>query len=56
MISVHERPLFDYLALELSSAFQGDRLITIELGRTLDGLTTVNYTPRVWEQDAAVAA
>ena len=56
VISVHERPLFDYLALELSPAFQGDRLITIELGRSSDGLTTVKYDPRVWEPDTAVAA
>jgi exonuclease SbcC len=56
VISVHERPLFDYLALELSPAFQGDRLITIELGRSSNGMTTVNYEPRVWEPDTAVAA
>jgi DNA repair protein SbcC/Rad50 len=56
VISVHERPLFDYLALELSPAFQGDRLITIELGRSSDGLTTVKYEPRIWEPDTAVAA
>ena len=56
VISVHERPLFDYLALELSPAFQGDRLITIELGRSPDGLTTVKYEPRIWEPDSAVAA
>jgi exonuclease SbcC len=56
VISVHERPLFDYLALELSPAFQGDRLITIELGRSSNGLTTVNYEPRIWAPDTAVAA
>src|SRR5439155_24173367 len=28
IISVHDRPLFDYLALELSPAFPGDQLIT----------------------------
>lgn len=32
IIAVHERELFDYLALELSPAYQGDELITIELG------------------------
>jgi exonuclease SbcC len=29
VIAVHERPLFDYLALELSPAFAGDQLITV---------------------------
>nr|WP_181148005.1 AAA family ATPase [Arthrobacter sp. MYb213] len=32
IIAVHERELFDYLALELSPAYAGDELITIELG------------------------
>lgn len=32
IIAVHERELFDYLALELSPAYSGDELITIELG------------------------
>ena len=32
IIAVHERELFQYLALELSPAFAGDELITIELG------------------------
>jgi hypothetical protein len=31
-IAVHERELFDYLALKLSPAYDGDELITIELG------------------------
>ena len=30
IIAVHEKPLFDYLTLELSPAFRDDRLITIE--------------------------
>ena len=34
VISVHERPLFDYLSLELSPAFAGDQLITVELSRS----------------------
>ncbi len=32
VIAVHERELFDYLALELSPAYPGDTLITVELG------------------------
>ncbi|WP_193668413.1 AAA family ATPase [Nocardioides salarius] len=32
VIAVHERELFDYLTLELSPAYAGDTLITVELG------------------------
>jgi exonuclease SbcC len=56
IVAVHERPLFDYLALELSPAFQNDRLITIELSRSADGQTLMNYQPHVWQPDQAVAA
>lgn len=56
VIAVHERPLFDYLTLELSPAFQNDRLITIELSRDADGQTLMNYLPHVWTPDPAVAA
>lgn len=49
IIAVHERELFEYLALELSPAFQGDELITIELGdRSEDedgGITRVPWAP-----------
>ena len=39
IIAVHERELFQYLALELSPAFEGDELITMSLthGRTVLG-------------------
>ncbi|WP_172801461.1 AAA family ATPase [Arthrobacter sp. OY3WO11] len=37
IVAVHERALFDYLALELSPAFDGDRLITVELKKQSDG-------------------
>jgi exonuclease SbcC len=56
IIAVHEKPLFDYLTLELSPAFQGDRLITIEMGRTASGATVVNYEPLIWKPDTAIAA
>src|SRR3546814_21081359 len=39
VIAVHERALFDYLTLELSPAFNGVRLITIELTRAMGGHT-----------------
>lgn len=56
IIAVHEKPLFDYLTLELSPAFQNDRLITIELSRSADGRTLMNYQPHVWRPDSAIAA
>ncbi|NLS74657.1 hypothetical protein E3H11_38450 [Bradyrhizobium brasilense] len=56
ILAVHDRQLFDYLALELSPTFNGDRLITIELGRSADGITTAPWTPRVFEPDKAIAA
>lgn len=56
IVAVHEKPLFDYLALELSPAFPNDRLITIEIGRAADGKTVIDYEPQVWVPDQAVAA
>lgn len=54
IVAVHERELFDYLALELSPAFEGDKLITVELGERADdedqGIRTVE-----WVEDTAVA-
>jgi exonuclease SbcC len=49
IIAVHERELFDYLALELSPAYEGDELITIELGERAteedQGITRHRWTP-----------
>ena len=56
IIAVHEKPLFDYLCLELSPAFPGDRLITVELGRTANGDSIANCAVRDWKQDLAIAA
>lgn len=56
ILAVHDRQLFDYLSLELSPAFNGDRLITVELGRSADGMTTAQWTPMVFEPDRAFAA
>jgi len=56
ILAMHERPLFDYLALELSPAYSNDRLITIQLGQAADGHTTMNYEPLTWEPDKAIAA
>lgn len=54
IIAVHERELFQYLALELSPAFQGDQLITIELGtRSQD--EDRGITRHTWSPDPAIA-
>lgn len=53
VIAVHERELFEYLSLELSPAYAGDELITIELGdQTSDENERV--TRRAWTPDLAV--
>lgn len=56
VVAVHERALFDYLALELSPAFAGDSLITVEISRSFDGNTVAD--PKFFEfvDDRAVAA
>jgi exonuclease SbcC len=56
VIAVHERPLFEYLTLELSPAFAGDQLITVELSRSSDGASIAEPTYHTWEPDRAVAA
>src|ERR1039458_1255084 len=56
IMAVHERPLFDYLALELTPAFAGDRLITVEITRSRSGTSLAEPTYRNWEPDSAVAA
>lgn len=55
IIAIHERPLFEYLSLELSPAFVGDRLITFEVSKSSEGST--RYTTNVvgFEPDRVVA-
>ena len=55
VIAVHERELFEYLALELSPAYKGDELITIELGPSSGHTTDDRVTRIAWSPDAAVA-
>ena len=55
VLAVHERELFRYLSLELSPAFEGDELITIELSADDDGGTRACDTRLVWRPDDAVA-
>ena len=56
VIAVHDRQLFEYLTLELSPTFNGDRLITIELGRDADGMTIAPWSLTAFEPDKAIAA
>jgi exonuclease SbcC len=55
VIAVHEKPLFDYLALELSPSFPGDRLITAQLGRSSEGTSTLNWEVATFVEDKAIA-
>lgn len=54
VIAVHERELFQYLALELSPAFQGDELITIELGERSED-EDGGVSRHSWSPDSAIA-
>lgn len=56
IIAVHERPLFDYLTLELSPAFAGERLITIELGVNSEGQTLEQHQVIPFARDQAITA
>lgn len=56
IVAVHERSLFDYLSLELSPAFEGDRLNIVELGRNAIGQTTSRWDARLFVADRAIAA
>lgn len=53
IIAVHERALFDYLALELSPARPDDGLITVELTRPPDGRTDVVSQYHEYVEDRA---
>ena len=54
IIAVHDRRLFDYLSLELSPAFAGDELITIELANTGDDHSWYTTHRQAFEPDTAV--
>ena len=56
IVAVHERALFDYLTLELSPAFAGDSLITVEISRGYDGVTIAKPTPHKFEDDRVTFA
>jgi exonuclease SbcC len=54
IVAVHERELFQYLSLELSPAFEGDELITIELGPRQED-DDRGITRHRWSPDPAIA-
>lgn len=56
IVAVHERALFDYLTLELSPAFAGDSLITVEISRNFEGNTVAKPNSYVFEEDNVIAA
>jgi DNA repair protein SbcC/Rad50 len=56
VIAVHERALFEYLTLELSPAFAGDSLITVEISRNFGGDAVADPRFFTFEDDKAVAA
>ena len=55
VIAVHEHELFEYLALELSPAFEGDELITVELDLDSEGNPVHRSTRLAWADDEALA-
>ncbi len=55
VIAVHEKPLFEYLSLELSPAFKGDALNTVELSRSF-GDTVAEPTFHRYEDEPSITA
>lgn len=56
VVAVHERALFEYLTLELSPAFVGDSLITVEISRNFAGDAVADPHFYAFEDDKVVAA
>lgn len=56
IVAVHERALFDYLTLELSPAFPGDSLISVEITRNFDGDAVATPQAFSYQNDRAIAA
>lgn len=56
IIAVHDRPLFEYLALELSPASPGEGLVAVELSRGVDGGTSASPAFHPYREDRAFAS
>ena len=54
LIAVHERELFDYLALELTPASAGEEVLTVELERTY-GKTVITWDRLQFSEDTALS-
>lgn len=54
LIAVHDRQLFEYLSLELSPAFEGDQLLTIDLGKTDKGVSWIDARRFEYETESAL--
>ena len=55
VIAVHERALFDYLALELTPARPEDSLITVEMTRSAGGVSTLTPIRHEYKVDPVLA-
>jgi exonuclease SbcC len=56
LVAIHERPLFDYLTLELSPAFEGDELITIDISSSSTRRTRMVTKRHSYKADVAISA
>ncbi len=56
LIAVHDGPLFDYLALELSPAFPQDKLITVDLSCSASDEIIAESRYLTFQEDGAIAA
>ena len=56
MIAVHDRQLFEYLRLELSPAFKGDSLLTLELSRGSRRNTLCDHRRYHYQDEVALMA
>jgi exonuclease SbcC len=56
VLAVHERALFDYLSLELSPAQEEEVLVTVELDRGPDGVSTASTHRVEYAKDRTFAS
>lgn len=51
VLAVHDKALFEYLALELGPTKEGDTLVEVRVTRESEDRVSVRSTPRVWQAD-----
>ena len=56
VVAIHDKFLFDYLALELNPSFPTDRLIVVKIDQKASGLSVAEYELITWQEDPAIAA